>query len=494
MILNRLFREGTRGKMATVIIPALNESATIASVVGFARRSQLVDEVIVVDDGSIDGTPEIALAAGARVITSTMLGKGMSMDDGIRVARNDTVVFLDGDMHSLNPDTIELLTAPVLSCEADFVKAKFSRKAGRVTALTAKPLLRTYFPELAKLDQPLSGLLAARKSLLEQLHFENDYGVDIGLLIDASLAGARIVEVDIGPLEHRNQSLEALGEMATQVTRALLERAARAGRMRLSYIRQIQEVERHSRAEFDLFFGRLRPNADRIALLDMDGVLLDGRLAVSLAEETGKEADLASLLDNYTLTPAERAKRIAAVFAGVRKETIERVARTMPLMPGAVETVVELRKAGFSVGIVTDGYQLAAEIIRRRVFADFSFAHLMHLKNGRSTGKVRLCPAMIHPNGCGIHDPCKANVIYHLAERFEISPSRILAVGNGENDVCMLQRVGCSVAFRGKTRSVRKAARFQTDVLTDIVSMASVLPPRRATGLATDDDMETFSN
>src|SRR5205814_3037269 len=60
--------------MVSVIIPVLNEAPTIAAVVAFARRSPRVSEVVVVDDGSIDGTPELARAAGARVVTSTMLG------------------------------------------------------------------------------------------------------------------------------------------------------------------------------------------------------------------------------------------------------------------------------------------------------------------------------------------------------------------------------------------------------------------------------------
>lgn len=495
MILNRLFSEGTGGKMASVVIPALNESATIASLVELARQSPLVNEVIVVDDGSIDDTPELAAAAGARVITSTMLGKGVSMEDGMRAARNECVVYLDGDLQNLDAQTIELLARPILGDQADFVKAKFARNAGRVTILTAKPLLRTYFPELAHFDQPLSGLMAARRSLLEQLTFENDYGVDIGLLIDASLARARIAEVDIGRLEHRNQSLDALGEMAVQVARALLERAARAGRMRLSFIRDVQEVERQSRSELDFLLGRLPASAQKIALFDMDGVVLDGRFILSLAEETGKESDLAALLDNYTLDPAERARRISAVFTGVRREAFERVARRIPLMTGAIESVVALRKAGYAVGVISDSYQLVAEVVRRRVFADFSFANFMRFKGGKATGKVTLCPAMMHPNGCGRHEHCKSNVLQHLVERFEICPSRILAIGDSENDICMLRRAGCSIAFRPRTRAVRKAAQFATSRLSEVVSIAGVFRGEPARPPEPEmDEARTFSN
>ena len=140
--------------MISVIIPALNEAATIASVVSFARRSPGVSEVIVIDDGSIDGTPEFAHAAGARVLTSTLLGKGTSMEDGLWAAREEILVYLDGDLHGLCDNLIERMTTPLFAGRADFVKARFSRGGGRVTALMARPLLGTFFPELARFDQP----------------------------------------------------------------------------------------------------------------------------------------------------------------------------------------------------------------------------------------------------------------------------------------------------------------------------------------------------
>ena len=473
MILNGDFSEGDGGKMISVIIPVLNESATITSVVRFARRCPLVDEVIVVDDGSIDGTPELAAEAGARVVTSSMLGKGASMEDGLREARNEVLVYLDGDLKELRHDTIETMAAPVLRREADFVKAKFARAAGRVTILTAKPLLRTYFPELSGLDQPLSGIIAARKTLLQKLTFENDYGVDVGLLIDALIAGARIQEADIGELEHRNHLLHALGEMATQVARTVLERAAKAGRLRLSFIREAKESERMRSLGLEMSLARV-PASEKFALFDMDGVLLKGRFIVSLAQAAGKESDLAALLDNYSITPRERMKQIAAVFSGVRREIFEATAKEIPIMEGAVETIVELRRAGYRVGLVTDSYHFAAETVRRRVFADFCFAHSMRFKNGRASGKVNLCPAMTHPNGCTLHDHCKVNVLAHLRERFEVRAEEMITVGDGENDVCMLKASGCSVAFQPKTRNVRAAAKYRTNRLVDVLLFSGV--------------------
>ena len=459
--------------MITVIIPVLNESETISSVIALAKQSERVTEVIVVDDGSIDGTPELATAAGAMVITSTLLGKGASMDDGMRAAANDILVYMDGDLQGLCSDLIARMTQPLIADEADFVKAKFSRAAGRVTTLTAKPLLHTYFPELGKFEQPLSGIMAARRSLLRSLRFENDYGVDIGLLIDAAAAKARIAEVDIGRIEHDSHPLEVLGEMATQVARTILNRAAKYGRLRASYIQEVQELERHRRAQIENIFQQL-PKTEQLALFDMDGVLLDGRYVAELAMRTNRTQELSQFLDNHGMTPEERTRRIAAIFKGVPKEVFENTAREMPLMRGAIETVVGLRKAGFRVGVITDSYHVASEIVRRRVFADFSFANLMRFKNGKASGRVTLAPAMFHTDGCPEHKQCKVNALLHLMENMGITEQRILAVGDGLNDVCMLLKAGCSVAFQPKASEVARAAhRVVTDSLSEVLSIVT---------------------
>lgn len=458
--------------MISVVIPVLNEAPTIASVVAFARSSPCVGEVLVVDDGSIDGTPDLAREAGAVVITSTMLGKGASMADGLREARFRTLLYLDGDLRELQPDLIARMTHPLLEGEADFVKARFTRSAGRVTLLTARPLLRTFFPELAHFEQPLAGIVAARRSLLQKLRFENDYGVDIGLLIDAADSGARLAEVDIGHLEHDSQPLENLGEMATQVVRTILTRASRCGRLSAEFIDDVREDELLAHDDLAQVCRRV-DGAERVALFDMDGTLLHGRFVHELAHRTGKGRALARYLDRYDMDPDDRARRIAALFADVPKTLFEEIAFTMPLMPGARETVVALRKAGFRVGIVSDSYRVAAEIVRRRVFADFAVAHQMRFCRGRAMGEVTLSKAVEHPRGCPEHPCCKLNLMHHLNDRLGIEPSQILAVGDGVNDVCMLQTAGLSFAFRPTRACVREAAQFVVEgALTDILAVA----------------------
>jgi len=446
-----------RDRRVSVVIPVLNESARVASVVRLALRSRRVGEVIVVDDGSIDGTPELAEAAGARVFTSNFLGKGGSMEEGRDEARHDTILYLDGDLAGMSEDLVDRVIDPVLRGEADFVKARFARRAGRVTVLTARPLLRTYFPELAQFEQPLGGIVAARKELLQRLRFENDYGVDVGLLIDASALGARITEVDIGQLEHDSHDLEFLGEMATQVSRAILERAGAFGRLRLSFVQRVRETERVQRAQPESVLARVGA-VDRLALFDMDGTLLGGRFIVELARRTGREIKLSKYLDRLDLTPEQRTQRIASIFRGVKREQFLRIARELPLNPGAVEAVVGLRKLGYRVGIITDSYHMVAETVRRRVFADFVLANVLEFHRGKATGVVTLAPTF-RSGRIGRLAYDKFNALRFLVKRWTLRARDVVAVGDSDNDIGMLRAAGLSVAYQPKSDRVRRAAK-----------------------------------
>lgn len=441
----------------TVVIPVLNESRRIANVVKLALSSNLVKEALVIDDGSIDGTPELAKAAGARVITSFMLGKGGSMEDGLHHATTETILYLDGDLADLCDDLIERMCLPIINGEADFTKARFSRKAGRVTVLTAKPLLRTYFPEVSHFAQPLGGIVAARADLLKKINFENDYGVDIGLLLDVAALGARIAEVDIGHIEHDSQDLDRLGEMATQVARAILDRAALYGRLKQSFVRQARERENLLHADPESIVSRVGA-VDRLALFDMDGTLFKGRYIIELAKATNRMHKLQNFLDRYDMTPAARARRIAAIFKGVPIETFQKIAMAIPLTPGAVETVVGLRKRGYRVGIVTDSYQVAAEIARRRVFADFAISNVIEFRKERATGAVTLAPTM-RGDKVGWRAYDKLNALRFLTKRMGITSKQVLAVGDGENDCGMLRAAGISVAFQPKAERLRRIAK-----------------------------------
>ncbi len=440
----------------TVVIPALNEAKRIASVVAFALADPATAEVLVIDDSSIDDTAALARAAGARVITSTMLGKGASMHDGAMQAQKELLVYLDGDLAGLRPGIISDLARPLLADEADFVKARFGRGGGRVTELTAKPMLKVFFPELAHLGQPLGGVISARRALLQQLAFEDGYGVDIGLLLDAQRAGARVVEVDIGSLEHDSQPLLDLTVMANEVARVIYSRARAAGRLNVDQIVAMYESQRQATASLDYILTRRR-GRQRLLLLDMDGTLTTSRFAVELARASGQEQALAQLLDRPADDTAARSERIASLFRFVHKQQFERVARATPIRPGVIEFINRMRRAGFMVGVLSDSYFVAADILRRRVFADFALAHTMHFDSDVCSGQVKINPAFLPLRERDGLPVCKSHVLRRFrAEGGEQPLLECWAVGDNLNDLGLLRLADQAFAIDPKAPEMRR--------------------------------------
>ncbi len=378
------------------------------------------------------------------------------MHDGAMAAQHDILVYLDGDLAGLRPGLVTDMARPLLADEADFVKARFGRSGGRVTELTAKPMLKVFFPELAELRQPLGGIIAARRHLLQQLRFEDGYGVDIGLLIDASRAGARVTEVDIGSLENDSQPLLDLTLMANEVARVIYSRARAAGRLNVDQIVAMYESQRQAAASLDYILTRRR-GRQRLLLLDMDGTLTTTRFAVELARATGQEQALSQLLDSPTDDTAARSDRIAALFRFVHKQQFERVARAAPLRPGVIEFINRMRRSGFIVGVLSDSYFVAADILRRRVFADFALAHTLQFEGDVCTGQVRLNPAFQRAEGGEGEPVCKSHVLRRV--KADCSGAPLLecwAVGDNLNDLGLLRLADRAFAIDPKAEALRR--------------------------------------
>lgn len=226
-----------------VIVPAVDEAArigpTIEAAVGLQERG-VVDEVTVVDGGSADGTPELAAAAGVKVLHAVeihpdlgpVLGKGDALWRALSRAEAEIVVFLDADLTGDVQGFLTGLVGPlILGSEIDFVKGAFHRIApdgadpddpfdgGRVTELMARPLLNLWRPDLAAFYQPLGGQVAGRIELLRSIPMLTGYAVEIAMLVDVvdRVGLDRVAEVDLGRLQNRPRSTEALAPMAQEV-------------------------------------------------------------------------------------------------------------------------------------------------------------------------------------------------------------------------------------------------------------------------------------
>jgi glucosyl-3-phosphoglycerate synthase len=234
----------------TVIIPTKECAATIGGVVRDTvaplRKLGLVDELVVVDAASQDGTEVIASAAGATVLQQDEIlteyrpaaGKGDAMWRALHATSGEIVCFLDGDTTDPDPRHLSGLLGPLLADQPlALVKGAFERPlhngdveiandGGRVTELMARPLINLHEPRLAGFSQPLAGEFAARRTLLEQIPFPAGYGVEIAIMLDALRARGldALAECHLGTRRNRHQPLRALGEMAYAVLGAVENR------------------------------------------------------------------------------------------------------------------------------------------------------------------------------------------------------------------------------------------------------------------------------
>ncbi len=234
-----------------VILPALNEAATVGTIVTAIREAHsgpggLVSEVVVIDSGSTDATAKVAAAAGARVVSKkdvltaipVAAGKGEAMWRGVAATSADIVVFVDADLQSFTPDYITALVGPLLTDDRiQLVKAIYERPlvagdhvvpagGGRVTELVARPLLNQFWPELTGVVQPLAGEYAARRTLLESLPFPTGYGVEFALMVDTyeQHGLAALAQVDLGVRVHRHHNDQGLGVMAAEILATAIHR------------------------------------------------------------------------------------------------------------------------------------------------------------------------------------------------------------------------------------------------------------------------------
>ncbi|NJP99990.1 glucosyl-3-phosphoglycerate synthase [Streptomyces zingiberis] len=231
---------GVQGTVS-VVLPALNEQDTVGDIVEAIREDlmtgeiPLVDEVVVMDSGSSDGTSRVSSAAGAQVVHRDSVlprmpiaaGKGEVMWRSLLATEGEIVCFIDADLRDFDSQFVSGIIGPLLTDpELQLVKAMYDRpmsgggeRGGRVTELVARPLLNLHWPQLAGFVQPLGGEYAARRSLLERLPFPVGYGVELGMLVDSlDLAGLNALgQVDVGVRRHRNQDGQALGRMAATI-------------------------------------------------------------------------------------------------------------------------------------------------------------------------------------------------------------------------------------------------------------------------------------
>src|SRR5579859_2956891 len=240
-----------QGLTISLALPALNEAETVGKVIRTIQRAlmdkvKLLDEIVLIDSNSTDATRAIAAEFGVPVFIHQELlpeygarpGKGEALWKSLLVTQGDIVAWIDTDIVNIHPRFVYGILGPLLQNPGiKFVKGFYRRPlkvgnkvqaggGGRVTELTARPMLNLFYPELSGVVQPLSGEYAGRREALEQLPFFSGYGVETGLLIDMleRFGLAAIGQVDLLERVHHSQPLEALSKMSFAILQAVIRK------------------------------------------------------------------------------------------------------------------------------------------------------------------------------------------------------------------------------------------------------------------------------
>lgn len=262
-----------QGVTISLALPALNEEETVGKVIRtmkkeLMRRFPLLDEIVLIDSNSTDRTREIAKKEGVPVYIHQELlphmeprpGKGEALWKSLLVTRGDIIVWIDTDIVNIHPRFVYGIIGPLLiNPQIQLVKGFYRRPlrvgqkmqaggGGRVTELTARPLLNLFYPELSGVVQPLSGEYGGRRSALEQVTFYSGYGVETGLLIDIfeKFHLESIAQVDLLERIHHNQHLEALSKMSFAIIQTVIRKLEkRFGRAVLEDVNRSMKMIRH---------------------------------------------------------------------------------------------------------------------------------------------------------------------------------------------------------------------------------------------------------
>ncbi len=240
-----------QGLTISLGLPALNEEETVGTVIGTIKRAlmedfPLLDEIVLIDSGSVDYTREIAADMGIPVYIHQEIlpqhgaqhGKGEALWKSLYVLKGDLIAWIDTDIKNIHPRFVYGILGPLLHhADIQYVKGFYRRPlkqgnkmiaggGGRVTELTARPLINLFYPELSGVIQPLSGEYAGRRSALERLPFFTGYGVESGLLIDIldNYGLNAIAQVDLLQRIHHNQPLPSLSKMSFTIIQVFMQR------------------------------------------------------------------------------------------------------------------------------------------------------------------------------------------------------------------------------------------------------------------------------
>jgi phosphoserine phosphatase len=189
----------------------------------------------------------------------------------------------------------------------------------------------------------------------------------------------------------------------------------------------------------------------KMFVFDMDGTLIDGETINELAKVLGKEKEVERETEKAVhgnVPFGESLRKRVALLKGLSIKDVFDVASNISYMKGAKKTTKKLKEMNYKLAIATSGLMHIAEHVRRKLDFDFAFANELVVEEGILTGEI--FGSLIEVKG-------KVEVIRKLCESMGISIKECAAVGDGANDVLLLQEVGVGFAFNAKEALLKAA-------------------------------------
>lgn len=196
---------------------------------------------------------------------------------------------------------------------------------------------------------------------------------------------------------------------------------------------------------------RLYRRARRLVVFDMDSTLIRIEVIDELARAHGVVDKVSAITERAMqgeMDFDESLKQRVALLAGLDVGVLHEIASNLPLMDGAETLVRVLKRLGYRVAVISGGFSIAAEALKDRLGLDAAHSNVLEVEDGKLTGKVV---------GGIVNASRKAELLTEIAASEGLLPDQVIAVGDGANDLLMLQKAGLGVAFRGKPR-LREAA------------------------------------
>ncbi|MGP3668003.1 MAG: HAD family hydrolase [Candidatus Bathyarchaeota archaeon] len=193
----------------------------------------------------------------------------------------------------------------------------------------------------------------------------------------------------------------------------------------------------------------------RLVAFDMDGTLLNGRVIYTIGRKLGFTSEIEKIAKSSKI-PYERSRKIAKLLRGLTVYEFTEIVKAIPLMKGAAETVKLLRDKNYKVGIISDSYTLATEIVARRLKMDFHVANMLEVKSGVITGFLKMPMGWEKIDCYCKQSVCKRYHLISLAKEYNLNLSKTVAIGDSIADLCMLESAGIGILFNPKDNNIPK--------------------------------------